>query len=130
MDGLTKREETHRHRERAYGCQQEGTARESGTGTHTLLYLKWITNRTHCAARETLLLLCGGLEGRRVWGRADTCICMAESLRCSPETVPTLSTGYPPVQNEKFKKMQKYTYKYGCLFGDLEHGSGGAPQAG
>ena len=29
-----------------------------------------------------------GWEG--IWGRMDTCICMAESLQCSPETTTTL----------------------------------------
>ena len=30
----------------------------------------------------------------RVWGRMDTCSCMAESLCCLPETVTTLLIGY------------------------------------
>ena len=30
----------------------------------------------------------------RVWGRMDTCTCMAESLCCLPETVTTLLIGY------------------------------------
>ena len=30
------------------------------------------------------------LVGREVWGRVDTCICMAESLCCSLETITTL----------------------------------------
>ena len=29
----------------------------------------------------------------------DTCICMAESLHCSPETITTLLIGYTPIQN-------------------------------
>ena len=29
------------------------------------------------------------LDRRGVWGRMDTCICMAESLCCSPETTTT-----------------------------------------
>jgi len=33
----------------------------------------------------------------------DTCTCMAESLRCSPETTTTLLTGYTPIQNKKYK---------------------------
>ena len=33
------------------------------------------------------VMLCGNLDGRGVWGRMDTCICMAESLPCSPETI-------------------------------------------
>ena len=31
----------------------------------------------------------------------DTCICMAESLRCSPETIRALLIGYTAIQNEK-----------------------------
>ena len=46
-------------------------------------------------------VLCGSLYGRRVWGSMDTCICMAESLHCSSETV-TLLIGYIPIQNESF----------------------------
>ena len=38
------------------------------------------------------------LDGRGVWGRMDTCICMAESLCCSPEIVTTLLIGYQSVQ--------------------------------
>ena len=32
--------------------------------------------------RGLCLVLCGSLDGRGVWGRMDTCICMAESLHC------------------------------------------------
>ena len=32
-------------------------------------------------------MLCGSLDGRGVWGKMDTCICMAEFLRCSSETI-------------------------------------------
>ena len=39
---------------------------------------------------ELCSMLCGNLDGRGVWGKMDTCICMAESLLCSPETVTTL----------------------------------------
>ena len=35
-------------------------------------------------------MLCGSLDGRGVWGRMDTCIRMAETLRCSPEAITTL----------------------------------------
>ena len=35
----------------------------------------------------------GSLDGRGVWGRGDTCICMTELLRCAPETVTTLLIG-------------------------------------
>ena len=36
----------------------------------------------------------GSLYGKGVWGRMDTCICMAESLHCSPETI-----RFTPIQN-------------------------------
>ena len=32
-------------------------------------------------------MLCGSLDRRGVWGRMDTCVWMAESLPCSPETI-------------------------------------------
>ena len=44
--------------------------------------------------------------GGQVSGRMDTCICMAESLHCSPETITTLLIGYTPTQNKKFKKKK------------------------
>ena len=43
--------------------------------------------------RELCSVLRGSLDGRGVWGKMDTCICMAESLCCPPETV-TLLVSY------------------------------------
>ena len=54
---------------------------------------------------ETCSMLCGKLDGRRVWGRMDTCIRTAEFLRCSLETVTTLLIYYLPIENKKFKKI-------------------------
>jgi len=34
----------------------------------------------------------------------DTCICMAESLHCSPETITALLIIYTPIGNKKLKK--------------------------
>ena len=47
---FTKQKQTHRLREGLYGyggwgCWWEGIVRESGIDRHTLLYLKWITNK-------------------------------------------------------------------------------------
>ena len=53
---------------------------------------------------ELCLMLCGTPDGRGVWGRKDTCICLAESLGCLPETITTLLTDYTPLQNKKLKK--------------------------
>ena len=50
-------------------------------------------------------MLCGSLIGRGVWGRMDMCICMAESLSCSPEIITTLLIGCTPIQNIMLKKM-------------------------
>ena len=46
---------------------------------------------------------CGSLDGTGVWGRMDTCVYMAESLCCSPETTTTLLVGYTPIQNKMFQ---------------------------
>ena len=35
-----------------------------------------------------------GLDGRGVWRRMDTYICVAESFHCSPKTITTLLIGY------------------------------------
>ena len=51
--------------------------------------------------------LCGSLDGSRVWGRIDPCICMAESLRCPPEITTTLLIGYTSIQNKKIKVKKK-----------------------
>ena len=37
----------------------------------------------------------------------DICICLAESLGCSPETITTLLIGYAPTQNKKFQRKKK-----------------------
>ena len=50
---------------------------------YTLLYLKWITSED----RECCCMSCGGLDGRSVWGRRDTHICMAGSLHCLLEAI-------------------------------------------
>ena len=46
---------------------------------------------------ELCSVLCGNQDGRKVWGRMETCICMAESLCCPPETVTTLLIGSTPI---------------------------------
>ena len=43
---------------------------------------------------ELCSMLCASLDGRGVWGRMDTCICMAESFWCSPKTITTLLISY------------------------------------
>ena len=48
---------------------------------------------------EPCSLLRGSLDERRIWGRMDTCICMDESLCCSPEIITPLLIGCTPIQN-------------------------------
>ena len=49
---------------------------------------------------------CGSLDGRGVWGKMDTYVCMTESLWCPSESVTTLLIGYTPIQNKKLKKKK------------------------
>ena len=70
---------------------QEEVLKQHGT----LPYLKWITNKDN--HRELCSMLRGSLDGKGVWGRLDTCICMAEYLCCPPETITTLFIGYAPI---------------------------------
>ena len=39
------------------------------------------------------------LDGRGLWGRIDTCVCMAESLCSSHETTTTSLISSTPIQN-------------------------------
>ena len=50
--------------------------------------------RTIGQHRELFLMLRADLDGSRISGRMGTCICMAESLHCSPETTTTLLISY------------------------------------
>ena len=63
----------------------------------------------YCTAHIPCSMSCGSLEGRGVWGRMDTCIGMAKSLCCPPETITILLISYTPIQNKKFnlKKRQR-----------------------
>ena len=55
---------------------------------------------------EFCSVLCGSLDGRGVWRSVDKCICVAESLPYSPETITTLLIGHTPVQNKEVKKVK------------------------
>ena len=63
---------------------------------------------------ELCSMLRGSLDGRAVWGRIDTCKCMAEVLHCSSETTTTLLIVIPQykIQSLKFGgKTNKQTNK-------------------
>ena len=46
-----------------------------------------------------------------LWGRMNTCICMAESLHCSPKVTTTLLIGHTPLQNVLVLNKNKYIPK-------------------
>ena len=54
-------------------------------------------------------MLRGSLDSRGVWGIMDICICMAESLCCSPEAIITLLLGYIPIPNKRFKNLKEFS---------------------
>ena len=56
-------------------------------------------------------MLCVRLDRRGFWRRTDTCICLAESLLCSPETFPTLLIGCTSIQNVFGVKVRKEELK-------------------
>ena len=65
----------------------------------TLLYLKWITHKDLlCSTGNSAQCYEPGCMGGESGGVYAACICVAESLYCSPETVTTLLTNYIPVQ--------------------------------
>ena len=67
-------------------------------GMYTLLYLKWITNRTYCIAQGTRLNVMWqpGWEGS-LGENGYMFICVPKSLHCPPETITTLLTDYTPI---------------------------------
>ena len=73
---------------------------------------------------ELCSMLCGGLDGRGLWGRMDTCMCMAESFCCSCDAITTLLTGYTPTQNKKFKVWEEFSHKFFKVFFILLFSSG------
>ena len=76
------------------------------------------------SAHQPCLVLCASLNGSGVWGRMEACVCMAESLHCSPETV-SLLIGYTPTRNafgvKKKSKLNKQTNKKASVGGDAEN---------
>ena len=73
-----------------------GIVREFGMDMYTLLYFKWITNKDLLISTGNYTMLCGRLDGRGVWDRMDTCICMTKSLCSASETI-TLLISYTTI---------------------------------
>ena len=59
---------------------------------------------------ELCSTLNGRLDGRRVWGRMDTCTCMAESLQCSSATTTTLVISFTPIKIKSSKCEKKESH--------------------
>ena len=53
---------------------------------------------------ELSSMLCNNLNGKRIWKRIDTCICIIKSLYCPPETITTLLINYTLIKNKVSKK--------------------------
>ena len=53
-------------------------------------------------------MLCGSLDGRRVWGENA----IVESLNCSPEAITALLIGSTPIQNKKLKKNKQKCFGF------------------
>ena len=66
---------------------------------YTLLYFKWITNKDLLDSTGNSAQCYVAAWMGEEFGRMDTCIHMAESLHCSPETITTLLTDHTPIQN-------------------------------
>ena len=86
----------------------EGIVREFGMVVYTLLCFTWITQKVLLYSTwDSAPCYVGSLDGREAWRRMDTCIYMAQSLPCSPETITTLLISCTPIQSKKFRKTKK-----------------------
>ena len=106
MNLFTKEKQTHRLRGWIYGCQR---GRMGGRNSyqvwnwqvHTPIFKMDHQQGPAIQQRERCSMLCRSLDGRGVWGRTDTCICMAETLPCSLEIITTLFISSTSKQNKK-----------------------------
>ena len=48
------------------------------------------------------------LKWEGIWKRVDTCICITESLCCTPETVTTVFINCTPIWNKKVKELNLF----------------------
>ena len=87
---LTKPKQTHRLGERTRLLREQ--VRGLGwTCIHTLLYWKWITNKDLLySTGNSAQCYVAAWTGEGSLGKRDPCICMAESLHYSHETMTTL----------------------------------------
>ena len=73
--------------------------------------------------RELCSMLWGRWDGRQVWGRMNTCICVAESFCYPPDTITTLLIGYTPIKDDMisfkidFRVLEKNIPNCVCALG-------------
>ena len=97
MKQLIKQKQIRRLRNPTYGCHKLGRGRDSqgvGNGHVHFAIFKVDNQEPTIQHMELCSMLCGSPDGKGVWRRMDTCICMAETLHCSPETITKLLTHY------------------------------------
>ena len=56
--------------------------------------------------RELCSMSCGSLDGRGIWGRMDTWICLAESLAVHLKLLQHCSVAILQYKNKKLKKKE------------------------
>ena len=93
--------QTQRLREQTYGHQGEETVRESGMDMHTLLHLKWITNKglLYSTGNYPQYLVITYKEKRIYTIYPYRYTCITESLYCIPETSTFKSVQFSSVQS-------------------------------
>ena len=99
MNLVAKQKQAHRLREQIYGCQDGRMGARESKGVwdghvHTAKFKMNSQQVPTAQHRELCSTLRGILDGREVWGRMDTCACMAESLCRPPETITALLISY------------------------------------
>jgi len=72
---------------------------------------------------ELCLMLLGSLDGRGVWGRMDTYICMWTVPSLFTETITALLIGYTSIQNKKLKKKTTEKIRHVIYFKSNLHSS-------
>ena len=91
MSLFKKQKQTHRYRKQTYGYQRR-RGRLGVWDCHVYTAMFKIDNQQGPTLqhREFCSIFCKNLNGKRIWKRIDTCICITESLCCTPEINTTL----------------------------------------
>ena len=86
---------------------------------YTWLYLKWKTNKDLLYSTGSSML-CGSLDGKGVWGRMDTSVCVAQSLCCPPETNNIVNELATPQYKMKEKRKEQGPIATGAITSEWE----------